>query len=538
MTGMGRIADLPKRDWTAGSEALAESLSDLLKTDQGTMRLRPVQAVALAEATEQQGLFGHIRVGAGKTLITGLLPTLLESARPMLLVPGSVVGQTYEALDSLRLHWRILPTIQVVSYSRIGRPEHSDLLEGFRPDLIVADEGHKLKRVRDSAVARRLARYMAEHPGTRFVCLSGTLTRGSIRDYSHLITWALRSRAPLPASAEDVSAWAELLDAETEIEDPKDLEILWPSLGHVYSQTAARTAFRERLISTPGVIVTPDQFDGVPLSIRMHTIDSPDDMRPHWSKLRELWEAPDGWLLADAKFEVSKTAREMGLGFYYAHEPRPPEDWFNARREWCRFVRRTILDSREFDSAGQVAQACDEGRLIATEWYAWNKIRDTYTPQTVTRWLSRQALELAEAWGRANPNGVRSIVWTEHTAFGRALSLSTEWPFYEDEGIAADGTFIGNARAPVIVASRQANGTGRNLQAYSRNLVTCPPYGGDDWEQLIGRTHRDGQTLPVTFDVWLTCEESFAALERATAQAEYSEETTGQPHKFGVANVE
>lgn len=39
----------------------------MLKTPRGTMRLRPIQAIALAEIGMYGGLFGPIPVGEGKT---------------------------------------------------------------------------------------------------------------------------------------------------------------------------------------------------------------------------------------------------------------------------------------------------------------------------------------------------------------------------------------------------------------------------------------------------------------------------------------
>lgn len=530
---MSRIAALPRRNWPDGSEDLAEFLSDLLRTSVGTMRLRPVQAVAIAEACDCGGLFGHIRVGAGKTLISALIPRMLDAQRPLLLVPATLVPKTLRDFDQLRLHWQIPHTIRVSSYSRLGLAQHAEMLNAYRPDLIIADEGHKLKRVRESAVARRVARYMHENPSCRFVCLSGTLTKGSLRDYAHLLIWALRSGAPIPLDEDVLSEWCEILDAWAEGLNYANLRA---ALGPVTSQEQARRVFADRLTQTPGVVISRESFREVPLTIRIHKIPLPAQIKPIVQKLRDEWIAPDGWPLADAAFEVWRVARELGLGFCYVYDPRPPEPWFNARRDWCRFVRETLLESRSFDSEFQVAAACSEGRLDDRAWLAWREIEPTFTPNSVAIWYSSHAIEAAIAWGQDRAAG---IIWTEHTAFALALSECTGWAYFGPEGLDRDKRTIESVEGrEIVIASIHANREGRNLQAWSANLVVCPPNSGVYWEQLIGRSHRDGQKEPVTIDVLDTIDESQKCLENAVAEAKYVADTTGLEQKLLIADWE
>ena len=66
------------------------------------------------------------------------------------------------------------------------------------------------------------------------------------------------------------------------------------------------------------------------------------------------------------------------------------------------------------------------------------------------------------------------------------------------------------------VASIAAHGTGKNLQHWSSNLVVIPPTSGQVWEQLLGRTHRQGQQEDtVTAEVYL----HHAAYEASMSQA-------------------
>ncbi len=63
---LARIIALPRRVWEEKGERLAAALTEYLRAPGGTQKLRPVQAAALQEAHDFGGLFGPIRVGAGK----------------------------------------------------------------------------------------------------------------------------------------------------------------------------------------------------------------------------------------------------------------------------------------------------------------------------------------------------------------------------------------------------------------------------------------------------------------------------------------
>ena len=100
-----RIEALPRREWSAEEAAeLATELTAALKTPKGTMSLRPVQATALAEVGMRGGLFGIIRVGAGKTLISMLSANVAEAERPALLIPAKLVAKTQRDMKALSIH--------------------------------------------------------------------------------------------------------------------------------------------------------------------------------------------------------------------------------------------------------------------------------------------------------------------------------------------------------------------------------------------------------------------------------------------------
>jgi hypothetical protein len=76
------------------------------------------------------------------------------------------------------------------------------------------------------------------------------------------------------------------------------------------------------------------------------------------------------------------------------------------------------------------------------------------------------------------------------------------------------------------------------LQRWSRNLVVAPPTSGKAWEQLLGRTHREGQQADeVSFEVFLPIQELKDCFERARADAKYLEETYGNRQKLNYADI-
>jgi hypothetical protein len=527
-----RIAAAPRRDWTENAQEIAVAVTTALRTPGGTAALRPVQAVALKEISEQRGLFGSIRVGAGKTLITGLAPVVLGSRRPVLLVPANLICKTIEDFETWRRHFKIPHNIRLISYSKLGLETYANLLENYQPDLIMADEAHKLRHVRRSAVARRVMRYLHEHPECRFIALSGTLSNSSLLDYAHMLICALRTRAPVPLDEHALDEWRSILDARGDSDDPTPLI---PHLGPITSVTEAREAFRKRLSETPGVIITPASFRGVPLSFRVHKLPEPRGSVEHIERLRKYWEAPDGWSLADQRFEVWAVARQMALGFCYIHDPRPPEDWFAARRAWCRFVRQTIEQGDTYDSEKQVSSACERGELPRTLWDEWQEIRPSFAPQTRPLWFDNSVVEWTAIWGMRKPSG--SLIWVEHTAFGNRLAAATGWRYYREGGYDATGRYVEHAspNEPAIV-SIKANSEGRNLQhLFWRNLIVSPLNRGSENEQVIGRTHREGQTRAVTVETISIVDENVSCLENAFVDALYAQKTLGQEQKLLIA---
>ena len=89
--------------------------------------------------------------------------------------------------------------IDIRSYQWLSRVGAATYLDDSAPDAIILDECHKAKDLGRS-VARRLRRYLeGKNPRVPVVAMTGTATKRSIRDYAHIVGWALGPHASPPA---------------------------------------------------------------------------------------------------------------------------------------------------------------------------------------------------------------------------------------------------------------------------------------------------------------------------------------------------
>jgi len=550
-----RIAALPRRVWSdEAAQRLAEMMTRELRTSKGTMKLRPVQAIALYEAMECKGLFGPIRVGGGKTLLSALLPVVLEAKRPVLLLPATLIEKTVTDFKKLREHWRIATNLQLISYEILGLVQSAEKLQYIQPDFIEADEGHFLKNAK-AGRTRRVNRYMREHPETMFAVFSGTAMKGSLRDFARMLRWALKDRAPIPLTDDEVDVWADALDEKVNPLSRRRPEALFDLAAEPLhasdmefgSVTAARRVFQSRLLETKGVVAS-SKNDGVTCSLRVSALEyQPAPItEQHIGNMRHgvkddqgeytvlPWSTPDGWTFAQA-IEFRMYLRQLALGFHGIWDPRPPLAWSSARYAWAVFVRETLSRSRTLDTELQVVHAVDAGKLSTKTLDAWREVRDTFKIQPRDVWHDDTALGVCGEWMERE----KGIVWTEHVFFGLRLAQLTGAAYYGANGLNQSGESITNVKpGRAIIASVQANGTGRNLQMFSTNLVTSCPPSAYTVEQLFGRTHRDGQEADtVTVDILLGCREHHDAFYRAVDGARAAADTLGHDQKLLLSDI-
>jgi hypothetical protein len=535
-----RILRLPTK--TPQDQAvLAREMTEALKAPRGEMSLRGVQALALYELMSEGGLFGPMGVGTGKTLVTLLAAIVADARRPLLLLPAALLQKTIHERAELMAHWKVSTATQLFSYQMLGRESSADWLELKQPDLIIADEVHRLKN-RKAAVTRRVARYMADHPDTKFVALSGTVIKNSLRDFAHILRWCLGAEnAPIPQKDGELEEWADALDEKVQplkrVRPGVLVKLAKPEDVSEDDVATSRKAFRRRLVETPGVVASlnAEQVD-CSLYIEGKVYDVNRATEENFDRLRNAWETPDGWALSEA-VEVWRHAKQLALGLHYAWEPRPPEEWLAKRKAWAKFVRDELSGSHTLDTEKQVRTAVERGELIdGGILQEWKEIEPTFTINPKPFWHDETALELCAAWLKRE----KGIVWTEHTFFAQELSRRTGAPYFGQNGRDQKGREIDKDESVTgpVIASIHSCATGKNLQyKWHKNLITSCPSGGDLLEQLLGRTHRPGQPADeVEVEILVGCIEHVAAWESALAESQMSADMMGQTFKVSFAD--
>lgn len=518
-----RVRDLPRR---AGE---CPDLSPYLHTANGKGQLRPVQSLALHDAGVIGGLLAPIKVGGGKTLISFLLPEVMRAQKPLLLLPAGLVEKTKRDQQRYSKDWRVSRHLRIMSYEMLGRLSSENFLNLYKPDLVIADEAHRLKN-KKAACTRRVKRYLQGHPDCKFIAMSGTLIKHGIADVAHLAAWALGEQSPFPLEEGTVNEWSGAIDVQT-----NPLLRVGPGvLGS--TQEAAREWLRDRLENTPGVVCSLG--GGVSCSLQIRYVEHPvnEATESNFQTLRRTWCRPDGWALSQA-VEIWRVARELAAGIHYAWDPFGPPEWLSARKAWAAFVRETIRHSRALDSELAVRTAVEAGDLEDDGVLdAWLAIKDTFKINSIPVWHDDSCLRFCEQWAKDRPG----IVWVEHAFFAEELSRRTGMPYFREKGFDSRGKYIESEDGKrSIIASTDACGTGVNLQyAFSRNLFVSM-MGCADAEQIIGRTHRDGQEADtVEVDIIRTCLEHDASMRKALEEARMVTDTVGDTQKLLLADLD
>jgi hypothetical protein len=556
-----RVLALPRYRWQddQGLEQIGQFLEsefalppctcdeDCVCKGAGRMHLRPVQVAALQAIHDFGGMLGPIRVGGGKTLISFLAGSVRGALRVLLLVPAKLQNKTKRDFNLLKKHWKSPRHIKVMSYELLARDRGVKELGEYEPDLIIADEGHKVKNPR-AACTKRLRRYLTEHDQCGYVDMSGTITKRSIMEYHHRMNWAIPDGLQaLPRKYPEAREWSEALDERTDMPEMRlmpgalfefctdeEIKEVAKELQVAPKIRIARAGYCRRLMSAPGVVGTEEQFGGaMPLVIEGVGFEVGREVKRAFELLREEWALPDGQTI-DSPATLWRHARELIQGFFYKWDPLPPPAWAEARREWSRMCRDILQRYHDIDSPMIAAREVDKGRIpwAVEALENWRDIKDTFVPVTVTEWIDYRCLEFCEQWARDNCG----MIWVNEIAFGDELARRTGLEYYRAKGMSGKKMLEDEKNSCIV--SVLANCEGRNLQQFSKNLVvSCPP-GGAVWEQMLGRTHRDGQEADeVSVDVIINCYEQLSVFEQARKDAEYIERTTAQCQKLNFADV-
>jgi hypothetical protein len=549
--------------------------------------LRAIQAWALLEARTQSGILGLIGVGHGKTFLDLLIPWAIPNCKTMLLlVPPKLIEQLDRDYNLLNEHFQLpgitfhskkgesrvrpgRPTIHVLPYSLLQRPEFTTYVEQrIHPDLVVADEVHKLKNA-NTATTGRILRFYHAHPETRFCGWSGSLAGKSIKGYAHLSALALRHASPLPIHPDTVEDWARaidpvtLRDKEGQLKDPAPmgaLEILCNKGEHI------RDAFRRRLVETPGVISTRAAAVGAKLIITervpppiptvptLHEFSVMECLR----RLRSKWLRPDGLVYPDA-MQRAAGALQISCGFHYRWKfplvngrPQDPElitEWMMRRSAWNSEVRKAIKSRKEhFDSECLARNAAERAwgqrpihdkKLpvwMSESYMAWQEIEHKVVHETEAIWIDEWLARDAAEWAMSH----RGIVWYAMRAFGEKVAQLSGCNLHGG-GPDAGQLIMREDGKRSIIASIESHGTGRDgLQyKYDEQLIGNFPSLNEQCEQLLGRLHRDGQASEIVkADFYKHTPELSRAVNKALLEAGYVEETTEGEQKLALGGVE
>lgn len=524
-------------------------------------RLLFSQAWTLYEAGICGGLLGPQGVGSGKTLCNILAPMVVRDCRmAVVLTQPGLVGQlvaehraaaehfvvpSLVAPGGAGLVWLGRPTLHVVPYSQLQRPEATSLLRSLAPDLIIADEAHALKS-RRAARTLRVLRHFAASDGVRLCAWSGTLTSKSLDDFAHLAALALGEGSPLPVDPDEVMRWAAAVD-------PAD----WPAPAGALRALAregetVREAVRRRVLETRGVVATAlPSLPGCNVVLRERKVRLPRELREMMAQVRLEQRRPDGEEFT-TPMETEACCRQLACGFYYRWrfpgrpDPELVERWFEARKRWHREVRAKLERAVEhMDSPLLLANAAQRhaegyrGELPTWEsehWAAWRDVRNLVAHETEAVWVDDFLAADAAEWALSR----RGVVWYEHAAFGRRVGELSQLPVHGG-GPNAEAEILAERGDRSIIASIAAHGTGRDglQRLFAEQYVSCPPQGGQAWEQLLGRLHRPGQEADEVV-TWVPrhAAEFRDAIDRAVRLAKYVEGMTSNAQRLLCADVE
>lgn len=529
--------------------------------------LKPAQGWALYEAPLAGGLIGNIGVGHGKTLLDILISQVMPNCkRAVLLIPPGLQEQVMREYLLIREHFRVpsiriqslgghivpgTPVLHVIPYSIFSRAESTTLLESLAPDLIIADEGHKLRH-KDTARTGRLLRYFANHPSTRLCTWSGTLLGKSVKDLAHLCALALRLGSPLPLNPATVEEWALAVDPNENPSPPGALKVF------MLSGDSLHGALHRRIAWTQGVVKTEEGAVDASIYILERKVDKiPEKIQKLLKDLRADWMRPDGELLVDA-LEVSACANQIVSGFYYRWKfPRnePAElinRWFRCRKEYAKESREKLKDRQpHLDSPDLLTQAAiryyrDQTLAIDNDdhlprwksyaYPAWREVKDLVYHETEAVWCDDYLAADAAKWAHEH----RGIVWYEHDAFGRKVAELGGLPMHGG-GPGAEQRILSEKGNRSIVASINAHGTGRDglQRIFNHQLIANPPANGLEWEQLLGRLHRIGLEWDETINyVYRHTDELAEAIDKALLQARFVQSLMGSQQKLLTATID
>jgi len=580
-------------------------------------RLKREQAHALVEYDRMAGLFAPIGVGRGKTLVTLMIAQRAFEkgiATSILMVPPEV----YQQLTETDIPWaraRVRLTVPfhmmhgrsagsrkllansgkrgcyIMPHSFLSVKDTHTILTSINAGCIIVDEVHKIKN-RESARTQRALRYIDDRDEQpELVALSGTITKRSLRDYHHLLIRTLGTGAPIPLGQNRADEWAAVLDAKAAPGEAQTGPVrpLLDWARRTFSEEKIservdgfRQAYRLRLNSAPGVVVSGDAHLDCGLLIRNTAVANPEksngweDAQALIKQVEDLWISPSGDEI-DHAIHLWRYLFELNSWGYH-RQKWPDEELLRERKGWSTAEAQHMLGmAKDHHAAQQLYHkglrewlkrcsmpGCDTPMLVGQnmsqhpeEWAnsslfaAWKQMRSLEMPGMPERdsipvrvcdYKVRHAADWAEAAYREDGGG---IIWCYHREMGawvyEMIQQLHDIPvIYCPSGRQHNMRILDHKnRNKIIVASLTAHGTGKNLQHHQRCLFTQFPRQADDAEQGIGRLHREGQDADeVPVDLCNTTEFDHMNFCACLVDALYLQQTVGAQQKLIYANYQ
>lgn len=485
-----------------------------------------------------RGAAGLLGCGWGKTLCGLLAPSVYKARNPLLILPAGLKPQQAHQVE----HWRQagypVKEIPMLSYEALSRPDRLRVLDDNPPDLLIFDEAHLLANPK-SARWKRLARFIFR-TRCRVVLLSGTLSWMGLGQMGHLLHACLRDLSPLPAgvllrhvancadvgtnpTADDHAVTARLVGGGGWFTRPKT------------DRVSVRHALFDRIRTAPGVAFASGVAADVSMVIQADKIAPCKAAQVALHDLESRWVLPDGTPLVDS-IETFRHARTLARGFYLRWIPGTVnQQWLEARRLWAREVTRLLEYSArpDLESPGLIDAAAKAGRLDTRAmrvWAQWEPYRTMPPPPSEAVWLPG-----GEQWCRDLVTKYRSdtepsVLWYSSPVLG-ALIEGMGCPVHG----AASAAPVPQAQHPIVGASWRVHGKGWNGQAFHRQVFLEGPTSAGDWEQVLSRLHRAGQTADVHTILPIIGPEG-NLIHAALAGARYSQQVLGAPQRLLLAD--
>lgn len=447
----------------------------------------------VTEVDAPQGVISLTGVGSGKLLQSVLIGPVLKKKNVLLIVPLKSLEDTKREI----IRWTTaIPEIakqnlQVVASNELSLQKTKDVLFHFNPSIIVIDEAQDFKDI-DAARTKRLLKYLVNNLSCRLFVLSATLITPNVKDYFHLVYFVCRDNSPLSYYTETVDAYQALYDNELERGNVLQTYI-FNTLNRFPGKTA-RDKLSYRLYQTKNIVSSKEQSTNVDLILTEFSYDSPL-INAAIAKLAEDWQDPSGRLLVNI---VEKTVVEdfLNVGLYPTYEyslaSEQKTKFFELRRECEKILRTNIKYLRTVDSVRELKMLAAEKVIKEKDIRIMSEYEDAKKEYSVkVTIVELDVVPLINRLKKFMQDFDNCIFWVQHIEVGKMLSRYLGIPFLNGKKREPD------ERQRHIILSVKAYYAGKNLQAWNVNVLVEYTSNALIIEQLIGRTHRQGQQKPV-----------------------------------------